>query len=257
MTNCQVPLELEGYVDVIYYIHASDVYPGSQWYTRVLYNAYPPFRLNFVLDTHVWPCDQLAAKELFDQVDASDVDISFGNRRNSHRSVMGAAALFRSNPATYFFWRHAYLYMRKHRISDDQNGMLHVLDRYEKKHIFKFRWLSFNWAFASHGVKANGVFRGSGHCYRVSLPVNGPVRFIHGEPTECELINGPHREFINRQRCYFCPSKCATKGRKITVAFNETQLKELTSPMPAANLHWSMFAEYSRTDIFWPERKAD
>ena len=146
--------------------------------------------------------------------------------------------------------------MRRIRNADDQGGMMYVLKKYEHRNIFKFRWLSFNWVFCSHGVLHTGRFRGSGRCYRVSLPVNGPVRFIHGSAEQCNLMNGPKRELVNRQRCYFSPGYCNTRGKRLTVAFNESQLKEFTSPYPAPSLHWSMFAEYSKTDIFWPERRA-
>ena len=71
----------------------------------MLYNAYPPFRLNFVLDTHVWPCDQLAVKELFDLFDASDVDVSYGNREN-RLYPMGAGALFRDSNESHLLVIH-------------------------------------------------------------------------------------------------------------------------------------------------------
>ena len=241
------------YIDVVYRIHHDDVPPGTQWRTRVLYNAYPPFRLNFVLDTHVFPCDKLAVKELFDQFDKTDVDISFGNRQNKQVTVMGAAALFRAGKGSHFFWKAAYNYMKSVRFADDQNGMGAAL-KHLKNNRFTFRWLSFNWAFASHGVLSNGVFKGSGKCYRASLPVNGPVRFIHGSPGECILMNGVHNELINQQRCYFTIGTCLTTMNRTTVALNESQFIEYTYPAKAANLHWDEFREYSPTDIFWPDR---
>ena len=241
------------YIDVVYRIHHDDVPPGRQWRTRVLYNAYPPFRLNFVLDTHVFPCDKLAVKELFDQFDKTDVDISFGNRQNKQVTVMGAAALFRAGKGSHFFWKAAYNYMKSVRFADDQNGMGAAL-KHLKNNRFTFRWLSFNWAFASHGVLSNGVFKGSGKCYRSSVPVNGPVRFIHGNPGQCVLMNGVHHELINKQRCYFSPRNCKTSMKKEAVALNETQFEQFTSPAKAANLHWKVFNTYSPTDIFWPDR---
>ena len=76
--------QLNDYIDVIYRIHEDDVpiMKGKQWYTRMLYNAYPPFRLNFVIDTHVYPCDRDSTIQLFSQFDKSQVDLSVGNRVN-------------------------------------------------------------------------------------------------------------------------------------------------------------------------------
>ena len=244
---------MELYVDVIYRIHPDDIFRGKQWKTRVLYNAYPPFRLNFVLDTHVFPCDKLAVKELFDRFNNTDVDISFGNRQNKRKTIMGAAALFRAGPQSHFFWKAAYNYMKSNSRADDQNGMSEAL-AHLKKNRFTFRWLSFNWAFASHGVLPNGRFKGSGKCYRSSVPVNGPVRFIHGNPGQCVLMNGVNNEHVFTQRCYFSSGRCNTNMKKEAVALSETQFKEFTYPAKAANLHWQVFNTYSPTDIFWPDR---
>ena len=242
-------------MDVVYRIHNSDIFSQNVWYTRVLYNAYPPFRLNFVLDTHVFPCDQLAVKELFDLFNATDVDISFGNRQNKRLAVMGAAALFRAGKGSHFFWKTAYHCMRTDRLIDDQNGMGAALSKYGTSGHFKFRWLSFNWAFASHGVLPNGMFKGSGKCYRTSLTVNGPVRFVHGKPEQCVVMNGVNREYVGIQRCYFAPRSCKTGMKKEGVALNLTQFKAFVYPYKEANLHWNVFKEYSPTDIFWPERQ--
>ena len=240
-------------MDVIYRIHHDDVPSGRQWKTRVLYNAYPPFRLNFVLDTHVFPCDKLAVKELFDRFNNSDVDISFGNRQNKRRTVMGAAALFKAGPRSHYFWKAAYQYMKSVHNADDQAGMSAAL-RHLKNNQFTFRWLSFNWAFASHGVLESGRFKGSGRCYRSSVTVNGPVRFIHGSPRECILMNGAQNEYIDHQRCYFTPGTCQTTMNRTAIALTESQFIEYTYPAKAANLYWEEFSRYPSRDIFWPER---
>lgn len=191
-------------------------------------------------------------KELFERFNATDVDISFGNRQNKRLAVMGAAALFRAGKGSHFFWKTAYQFMRRFKTEDDQRCMKTTLA--VSHGGFKFRWLSFNWAFASHGVLPSGVFRGSGRCYRVSLPVNGPVRFIHGSPEQCKLINGANGEHAFKQRCYFAPSECSTTMRNFTIAFGETQLREFTSPLPSPNLYWDMFGGFSPTSLFWPDR---
>lgn len=70
-----------------YRIHDDDmpIMEGKQWYTRMLYNAYPPFRLNFVIDTHVFPCDRDSTIQLFSHFDHSQVDLSIGNRANTRK----------------------------------------------------------------------------------------------------------------------------------------------------------------------------
>ena len=254
VTNCPVSDELAIYVDVIYRIHPDDIFRGKQWYTRVLYNAYPPFRLNFVLDTHVFPCDKLAVKELFDRFNNTDVDISMGNRMNSP-SMMGAAALFRAGKGSHFFWKAAYMHMRRHRCGDDQSGVINTLHNYRSSKKFKFRWLIFNWAFASHGVRGNGVFDGAGKCYRTSLVVTGPVRFIHGTPRECVMMNGAQNEYVHQARCYYKQGKCNTAMKGYAVAFSESQYKQFVKPYKAANLYWNRMRRYSSTSLFWPERR--
>ena len=251
MTNCQVPLELEGYVDVIYYIHASDVYPGSQWFTRMLYNAYPPFRLNFVLDTHVWPCDQLAAKELFDQFDASDVDVSYGNREN-RLYPMGAGALFRDSNESHLLWLSIYKWLRSINYGEDQAGMLDAWNNYIPRHNVKFKWLSFNWMYATHGISEKGMFSGPSRCYRSSLVVTGPVRFIHGDPSQCDVINGQNREYIWRPRVMFWSGVCNTTGVGRFAVFSESELRDAVNPFVIPDLRWSTFAGYNKTDLFWP-----
>ena len=254
MTNCEVPSELEQYIDVIYRIHDDDIPPGRQWKTRVLYNAYPPFRLNFVLDTHVFPCDKLAVKELFERFNDTNVDIAMGNRMNVP-SMMGAAALFRAGKGSHFFWKAAFKHMRSRRCGDDQYGIIVSLRNYRYSKQFEFQWLSFNWAFASHGVREDGIFDGAGKCYRTSLVVTGPVRFIHGTPKECVMMNGEQNEYIHQPRCYFKQGKCNTAMNGYAVAFNESQFRHFVKPYKAANLHWNRMKKYSATSLFWPERR--
>ena len=243
-------------VDVIYKVHPLDDFPGRQWYTRVLYNAYPPFRLNFVLDTHVFPCDKLAIKELFNRFNETNVDISFGNRMNI-RSVMGVATLFRAGPGSHYFWKNAFLWMQQRKNGDDQAGIQVTLRYHRDKNRFTFRWLSFNWLYASHGVLENGEFAGYGKCYRTSLTVNGPVRFVHGRSAECSFINGRNNSLIHRQRCCFIPRLCSTNNKNSAIAFSEDQLEDFVKPYSVAQLHWNESRDYHPTDIFWPDRQWD
>lgn len=219
----------------------------------MLYNAYPPFRLNFVIDTHVYPCDRESTIELFSQFDKSQVDLSVGNRVNRRGCIMGAGILFRSNPKTKAFWIEVYQTMRRLNNPDDQGGIYRVLFNKNPPNL-SFRWLSFNWCYASHGINEKGVFEGSGRCYRSSLPVNGKVHFIHGSPGECEIMNGKNGELENRQRCYFSSGMCNTTQKGTTVAFNEEQFNRFVSPYQPPNLYWKMFESFPNQSIFWPER---
>lgn len=240
-------------MDVIYVIHPLDDFPGRQWYTRVLYNAYPPFRLNFVLDTHVYPCDKNAVRELFQRFNQSEVDISFGNRMTIN-SVMGAAVLFRAGPGSFYFWKTAFQWMVKRKNGDDQAGISVTLRYHRHLNKFSFRWLSFNWVYASNGVLENGELAGHGRCYRTSLPVNGPVRFVHGGSAECVHLNGKNNSLAYRQRCSFMPRLCATKHQKYAIVFSEEQLADFTHPYPATQLNWNKSRHFHPTDLFWPDQ---
>ena len=114
----------------------------------MLYNAYPPFRLNFVIDTHVYPCDRDSTIQLFSQFDKSQVDLSVGNRVNKRGYIMGAGILFRSNPKTKAFWIEVYQTMRRLNNPDDQSGIYRVLFNKNPPNL-SFRWLSFNWCYLS------------------------------------------------------------------------------------------------------------
>ena len=226
---------------------------GKQWYTRMLYNAYPPFRLNFVIDTHVFPCDRDSTIQLFSHFDHSQVDLSIGNRANTRNSIMGAGILFRSNPKTKAFWISVYQKMRELKNADDQVGIYHTLFNKDPPNL-SFRLLSFNWLYASHGVNEKGVFNGGSGCYRTSLPVNGKVHFIHGSPGECEILNGKNGELENRQRCYFKSGTCNTTQTGTTLAFSEQQFIGFIHPYQPPNLYWKMFESFPNQSIFWPER---
>lgn len=255
MTNYPISYQFRHVIDILYPIHEKDVFQGRQWKTRVLYNAYPPFALNFVIDTHIFPCDKYAMSELFERFNKTDVDVSFGNRMNHRDSVMGGGALFRSNNASHFFWKNVFRAMVTKDLIDDQNGMAYVLKAYGKRERFKFEWLSFNWLFATHGVNENGQFKGAGKCYRTSLPVNGPVRFLHGVPEQCTIINGENGKHTRRVRAWFEPGVCKTKETSTQVAFSEEEYKAMIHPSNVSELYWGMFSKFPRNELFWPERE--
>ncbi|KAK8792484.1 hypothetical protein WA588_004980, partial [Blastocystis sp. NMH] len=151
VTNCNIPHELYDSIDVLYHIDEGDVpnINGSQWYTRMLYNAYPPFRLNYVLDSHVFPCDSAAAYDLFTQFNNSYVDIAIGNRVNRPGYYMGGGILYRANERTKVFWKRVYELMIEKNNPDDQFGIQSIMMGYHNNYPFNYRVLSFNWLFAS------------------------------------------------------------------------------------------------------------
>ena len=107
VTNCDIPLSLARYLTVIIPIHSNDLFniTSKQWQTRLLYNAYLPFNYNFIIDSHVFPCDSLAIPELFHEFAVSNVDIAFGNRMNIPDRVLGACILSRWGEGSYDFWK--------------------------------------------------------------------------------------------------------------------------------------------------------
>lgn len=248
-----MPRELYNYVDVLYNIDEGDVphIQGSQWYTRMLYNAYPPFKINYVLDSHVFPCDSTAATELFYQFNNSNVDIAIANRVNTPGYYMGGGILFRANEKTRAFWKSVYDVMIKNNNTDDQFGIGTVMSSYHNNYPFNYRQLSFNWLFASHGINEKGVFYGPGNCYRSSVPVNGKIRFVHGNPTQCNQMNGENGEYESVTRVYFLSSMCNTTRRGFHVITSLQQFQQTTHPYPTPSLNWTQINSFSRYSIFW------
>ena len=241
------------YIDVLYNVDEGDVphINGSQWYTRMLYNAYPPFRLNYVIDSHVFPCDSTAASELFSQFNKSDVDISIGNRVNHPRYYMGGGILFRANDKTRAFWKSVYNLMVSKNNPDDQFGIGTTMNSYNGKYPFHYKQLSFNWLFASHGITDKGVFSGPGRCYRSSVPLNGKVRFVHGSPSQCKMMNGQNGEYERITRVYYISSLCNNTKRGFHVVTSQQQLQQYTHPYPPPKLDWNRVNSLSRDSIFW------
>ena len=231
-------------------VHHNDVVrrKKKQWYTRVLYNAYLPFHYSFILDTHVFPCYNTSYSEIFERFRVSGVDISVSNRMNVH-SISGGAVLSKWGDRSHAFWMNCVSYMRASGNYDDQAAIGNALRSRSRKWIFK--QLSSNWFFASNGIMSTGRFRGSSKCYRSSVVVTGPVQWIHGGPSECQLMNGEHNEHIYKNRVYFACGKCKCAVRKRTIATSKKELESFVYPNRAPKLQWESTPERSNSSLFW------
>lgn len=254
MTNCNVPLSVASFLDVIVPIHNEDVMntTDKQWRTRVLCNAYLPFNYSFIIDSHVFPCDKTAAHDLFVLFEQSGVDISFSNRVNLKGYVSGGGVLSHWSEGSFQFWKSCYEIMIIKNKVDDQGPMKLAVQSDWKKH-YKFKWLSSNWMFASHGITEKGIFAGQGRCYRSSVIVTGPVRWIHGSESECRVMNGKNNEITNRPRCYFHKRNCNTTGIGTFPVFSEAELKKNAHPAEIPKLLWEICSTFNKTSLFWED----
>ena len=253
ITNCDIPASTAKLIDVIVPVHNNDIVKtnNKQWQTRMLYNAYLPFNYSFITDTHVFPCDNKAYADIFDQFKASNIDISFSNRVNGKPYAFGAAVLSKWGKRSFEFWTRTYqLQIRKH-IFDDQGPMSTIMKEYQKK-LFSFRWLSSNYVYASHGIAEKGAFKGSSHCYRSSIVVTGPIRWIHGWPDECEKMNGKNNELVNKPRAWFSSGKCKTTVKGTKVVLSRSELMNAAFPYEAPKLEWDVnYLEKPSRELFW------
>ena len=244
--------------DIIYYIHEIDLdqytHPSlGQFATRMLYNAYPVFRLNYVLDTHVYPCDESAVDDIFNLFDKTYVDIAISSRI-PRKYVMGGGVLFKANNNTHEFWKLVYQRMREIPTHCDQRGIMDILNRSSNKTVINFKWLSSNWYYASHGISQNGEFQGPARCYRSSIPVNGMVRFIHGHARECDLMNGFNNSLINTQRAWFQPGLCNTTRKEVGIARSENELKNfIGNNISLPKMNWKKYSQAPSKELLWPD----
>ena len=253
ITNCDIPASTAKLIDVIVPVHNNDIVNTNekQWQTRMLYNAYLPFNYSFITDTHVFPCDNKAYADIFDQFKASNIDISFSNRVNRISYVFGAAALSKWGRRSFEFWTRTYqLQVQKH-IFDDQGPMSIIMNKYQEI-LFSFRWLSSNYVYASHGITEKGVFKGDSHCYRSSIVVTGPIRWIHGSPDECEKMNGKNNELVNKPRVWFSSGVCNTTGKGNKVILSRSELIYAVNPYEAPKLEWDInYQKKPSRELFW------
>ena len=248
MTNCDIPVETVQYLDVIGPIHNNDVMKTSakQWRTRMLYNAYLPFYYSYIIDSHIFPCDNKAPREILDLFEKSQIDVSFSNRQNKKGCVSGGAALSHWSEGSFEFWKRVYLLMNKKNFMDDQTPMS-IIVRSDWSKKYKYRWLSSNWFFASHGINENAIFRGPATCYRSSIIITGPVRWIHGNIHDCVVMN----KLPNLPRCYFKSGTCNTTGIGNYAIYSEQELKRNVYPYEAPELAWYNNSRKDKTSLFW------
>lgn len=252
VTNCNIPVAVSQYLNIIVPIHMKDVVNTTQkqWRTRMLYNAYLPYNYSFIIDSHVFPCDAKAPREILDLFESSQVDISFSNRENTPNRVSGGAVLSHWSEGSFKFWQKVYNIMQNRKSFDDQGPMKVVIESEWRKN-YSFKWLSSNWFFASHGITENGEFVGSARCYRSSVVVTGPLRWIHGSLDQCKIMNGPNNEYIYKPRCFFHRRNCNTTGGSSHPVFSESQLKREAFPYSSPELYWSTSSGKNSTSLFW------
>ena len=252
VTNCNVPTKTASLLSVIVPVHSKDlVRKRKQWYTRMLYNGYLPFRYSFIVDTHVFPCDPNAYRDLFALFKNSSVDIAISNRMNTF-SFSGGGVLSRSGPRSFRFWKNIAFSMVREQSYDDQGG---IRDELRKKHrVYSFRMLSSNFFFATHGINSQGTFLGEGRCYRSSVVVTGPVRWIHGNAEHCQTMNGKNYEYAFRHRAFFKQGRCKTAVEGPTVVFSREQLAQYVSPMKPPRLNWANDTKRPATELFWSNK---
>ena len=218
----------------------------KQWLTRVLYNAYLPFNYSYILDTHVFPCYNDSYSRIFSLFKESYADVSASCRVGGVVLVFGAAVLSKWGEASHEYWKNVYNWMLERMWFDDQRPML----IYSKNTSFwKYRWLSSNWIWASHGIEEKGIFSGPSKCYRSSVIVTGPVMWVHGGPGECMIMNGQNNSVAFKKRAYFLSGECEMKKNGPMVVFTKEQLDELVSPQKPPLLNWSITRD--ATSLFW------
>ena len=245
-----MPSSVVRYITVIVPVHPNDlIHRKNQWYTRVLYNAYLPFYYSYILDTHVFPCYNNSYSEIFRLFKESNVDISISNRINRGGAVSGAAVLSKWGPRSGNFWVACAKHMLRTRRYDDQRAFQEVMARL--RNTLTYRQLSSNWFYASHGITEKGIFSGPGRCYRSSIVITGPIRWIHGSPTECPLMNGKNNELAYKYRAYFICRKCECAKKGPLVATSANQLKSFAYPNIPPRLMWEKNPSHDSTSLFW------
>ena len=253
ITNCDVIPSTAKMIDIIVPIHSIDVIQTAekQWLTRMLYNGYLPFNYSFITDTHVFPCDNRSYSDIFDLYKRSNIDISFSCRINVGPLASGGAALSKWGRGSYEFWIRTYKLQLKTHNYDDQGPMTKIVRQYQNK-LFSFKWLSSNFFYASHGITEKGIFSGPAHCYRSSIVVTGPLRWIHGTPGECEIMNGKHNEYTNIPRVWFKSGSCNTTAKGVKVITSKEELSKAVYPYKVSTLKWGIDpVKRSSSGLFW------
>lgn len=238
------------YLTIIVPIAPEDVaYTERQFNTRVLYNAYLPFKYSYITDSHVFPCFNESYPKLFSQFSQSQVDISASNREGDRIAISGGAILSKWGVNSHLFWLEQFRKLSTgYKGSDDQSVMMITL-LHDQNQVWKFRWLSSNWFWATMGINEKGFFFGASRCYRSSIISTGPIMWIHGSPSECQLMNGLHNEFISKKRVYFIRGDCNTTKRGPSVVTSHEELRQYVFPYQPTHLNWTIDRDSS--SLFW------
>lgn len=253
VTNCDVDLSTARLVDIIQPIHERDLVKasGKQFVTRMLYNAYLPFEYSFITDTHVYPCDKKSYADILSNFRQSNIDISYSARVNGYPYAFGAAALSKWGNGSFGFWVRVHKEQVKLHNYDDQGPMTGIMRKFRNK-LFTFKWLSSNYIYAAHGINNLGRFSGPGKCFRSSIVVTGPIRWVHGSLEECEIMNGKNREYIEMPRVWFSSGTCNTTFRGRTVFYREEDYKKAIYPCKVPSQDWKPdFKKKPSYGLFW------
>ena len=168
---------------------------------------------------------------------------------NNHKSVSGAAVLSKWGPRSGNFWVACAKHMLRTRRYDDQRAFQEVMARLHN--TLSYRQLSSNWFYASHGITERGIFSGPGRCYRSSIVITGPIRWIHGSPTECPLMNGKNNELAYKYRAYFICRKCECAQKGPLVATSAKQLKSYIGRHKPPSLLWNKDNYRNSDSLYW------
>lgn len=164
--------------------------------------------------------------------------------------ILGGAVLSKWGEGSWEFWKRSYEVMIEKGLVDDQEAM-RIVRNTEWSQKYSWKLLSNNWVFASHGIDNHGVFDGAGRCYRSSVIVTGPVRWIHGSPDECSLMNGHHYEYASFPRVYYMKGECHGILEGTTVLFSEKEVKEAVQPYSAPTLNWKDSCRKDKLSLCW------
>ena len=252
-------LDLFTLLDVVVPIHPNDVMHINkvQFQTRVLYNADPPFNVSLVMDAHVLFCNNDDLETAFNLFQASDTDLAYSSRILNQWVTSGFAVMYRRNPTTQKYWREVTRRMNdKFSALDDQYHMNGVTKVMRESGELKFRWLSNNWFFATHGVNQQGIFAGKSNCYRSSVLVNGRIRFIHGGENQCILLNGNNNQYGSRTRTVYIPgTECEGIYTHSKLVSSQSEFDSLVGGYRAPNFDWNLLDNEDPESLFWYDGK--
>ena len=176
------------------------------------------------------------------------MDIAASNRVAGSLCVTGGGILSKWGNRSHSYWTTVYRTMNQRNTLDDQTGMRYV-HLTVKKHPWKFRWMSSNWFWASHGINESGKFVGNAKCYRSSVVATGPIKWIHGPPSQCELMNGPNNSYAYKERCYYWRQNCNMTEPGPLVVFSKKDMDSLVAPYKAPPLEWNK--SKAADSLFW------